>query len=225
MEKEQTTLIKMVITLALTLTLIGCSSLQSKPEGSGFLKDYYSKMGPGPEGGVKMRWLEPSADFGKYNKVMLDSVVFYLADDSEYKGIDPAILKDLADKCNLAIVNALKDRYPIVAEPGPDVLRIKVALTGIKQSRPVLSGVTTIVPVGLGISVIKKGSTGSWAGSGATSAELIAIDSLSNQIIGVAHDDQIARFTERFSKYGSAEDAFAFWAERIRYFLDNAQSM
>ncbi len=225
MNKKQTTLIKMVIALALTWTLIGCSSLQSKPEGSGFLKDYYPKMGPGPEGGAKMRWLEPGVDFGKYNKVMLDSVVFYLSDDSEYKGIDPAVLKDLADKCNLAIVNALKDKYPIVAEPGPDVIRLKVALTGIKQSRPVLSGVTSIVPVGLGISIIKRGATGSWTGSGATSAELMALDSASNEVIAVAHDDQTAGFTERFSKYGSADDAFKFWAERIRYFLDNAHRM
>lgn len=223
MKKEQTTLIKTLIVLVLTLTLIACASEPMKQ--SGFLKDYQKNMATGPEDGAKLRWLESGVDFGKYNKVMLDSVIFYLADDSEYKGIDPAEMKELADACNLAIVNALKDKYPLVSEAGPDVLRLKVALTGIKQSYPVLSGVTSIVPVGLVISAVKKGTTGSWTGSGATSAEIMVIDSTTNKVIGVAHDDQTAGFTERFSDYGSAEDAFEFWAGRIRMFMDQAHGL
>ena len=88
---------------------------------------------------------------------MIESVVFYFADDSEYKGIDPEIMKEMADKFNMALVNALKDSYPIVVQPGPDVARLRFAITGIKQSRPVLSGITSVVPVGLVISVVKKG--------------------------------------------------------------------
>jgi hypothetical protein len=134
-------------------------------------------------------------------------------------------MKELADSCNLAIVNALKDKYPIVSEPGSDVVRLKVALTGIKQSRPVLSGVSTIMPVGLAVSIVKKGATGSWTGSGAVSAETMVIDSTTNRVIGVAQDDQTAGFTERFSKYGSAEEAFKFWAGRIRLFMDQAHGI
>lgn len=222
MKKEQITLIKMITGLALTLTLIGCASLPSQ---SGFLNGHYKDMQPGPEGGANNRWLKPGVDFGKYNKVMLDSVVFYFAEDSEYKGIDPVQLKELSDACNLAIVNALKDKYPLVSEPGPDVVRLKIALTGIKQSRPVLSGVSSIVPIGLGISIIKKGATGAWTGSGATSAELMMIDAVSNTVIGAAQDEQTAGFTERFTSYGSAEEAFNFWAGRIRAFMDQAHGM
>jgi len=122
-------------------------------------------------------------------------------------------------------VTALKGKYAIVADPGPDVVRIKIALTGIKQSRPVLSGVTSIVPVGLAVSIMKKGATGSWTGSGATRGEMIAIDTMSNEVIGVAVDEQTAGFTERFSKYGSAEEAFKFWAGRIKVFLDQAHGV
>lgn len=220
MKKQAFNLIKLMTLFVLTFTLIACASQPAKQ--SGFLKGYEKNMGPGPEDGAKLRWIDPAADFGKYNRVMLDSVIFYLADDSEYKGIDPVEMKELADAFNLAMVNALKDKYPITAAPGPDVLRLKVALTGIKQSKPVLSGVTSIVPVGLVISIAKKGTTGSWTGSGATSAEIMAIDSSTDKVIGVAHDDQSAGFTERFSKYGSAEEAFEFWAERIRIFMDQA---
>jgi hypothetical protein len=219
MKKNKKVCVKLVISLLLAMNLISCATTFKQ---SGFLDGYYKNLQPGPEDGVKMRWLKPGIDFSKYNKVMLDGVVFYFADDSQDKGIDPEQMKELSDTFDLAMVNAVKDKYPIVSEPGPDVIRLKFALTGLKQSRPVLSGVTSVVPIGLGVSALKKGSSGAWTGSGATSAELMAIDTVSNEVVAVAQDEQTAGFTERFSKYGFTEEAFRFWAERLRTFLDQA---
>jgi hypothetical protein len=210
------------LSLAMAMTVTSCASFSKQ---SGFLDGYYKNLQPGPEGGAKQRWIKPGVDFSKYDKVMLDSVVFYFAPDSEDQGIDPEQMKELSDAFNKELVDALKDGYPIVADPGPGVLRLKFALTGIKQSRPVLSGLTSVVPVGLAVSVVKKGSTGSWTGSGATRGEVIAIDPMSNDVLGVAVDEQSAGFTERFSKYGSAKEAFKFWAGRFRVFLDQAHNI
>jgi len=191
---------------------------------AGFLGPYEEKLVPGPEGGVRWRWVKPGVDFSKYNKVMLESVVFFFADDAKYRGIDPQELKEIADAANLQLVRALKDKYPLVADPGPDVLRIRVAITELEQSRPGLSAVTSVVPVGLGVSILKKGAGGSWTGSGATGAEMMVLDSMTDEVLAVAKDKRSAGFTERFSKWGSAEEAFAFWAERIRLFLDQAHN-
>jgi hypothetical protein len=211
------------------MVVVGCATTESAKTGQtaapkGFLGDYYSNLTPGPEGGAKMRWLKPGVDFGKYNKVMLDSVIFFFADDSEYKGMDPQELKEIADAGNRQMVDILKGSYPIVADPGPDVVRIRTAITDLKQSRPVLSGVTSVVPIGLGLSLVKKGASGSWTGSGVTGAELMILDSMTNDVIAVAKDERSAGFTERFSKWGSAEEAFKFWAERIKLFLDSARA-
>ena len=214
--KTAKTMMMLAIGLVLALTA-GCAS---GPKYSGFLGDYANNMQPGPEGGAKMIWLKPGVDFPKYNKIMIDPVTFYFADDSEYKGMDPEFMKEMSDKFHLALVDAMKDRYPIVAEPGPDTVRIRAAITGIKQSRPVLSGISSIVPVGIAISVVKRGSTGSWAGSGSISMEFMALDSSTNNVIAVAEDERSAGFTERFSKWGSAEDAFKFWAGKLRTFMD-----
>ncbi|HVO84218.1 MAG TPA: DUF3313 domain-containing protein, partial [Syntrophobacteria bacterium] len=226
------TILALVMGIALVTFTISCASTGSQSKGAvaeaqkvGFLGDYAKNLQPGPEGGAKMRWLKPGVDFGKYNKVMLDSVVFFLADQSEYKGIDPQAMKELADSCDQQVVNVLKGTYPIVAEPGPDVVRIRFAITDLEQSRPVLSAITTVVPIGLGISLIKKGATGAWTGSGATGAELMAIDSMSGDVIAVAQDKRTAGFGERFSKWGSAEDAFKFWGERLKLFLDQAHGL
>jgi hypothetical protein len=232
MKPSARTILAAVMGIVLVTFTISCASTGASSKGAaaapqteGFLNGYYKDLQPGPEGGAKMRWLKPGVDFGKYNKVMLDSVIFFLADDCEYKGCDPQAMKELADACDLQVVNVLKATYPIVAEPGPDVVRIRFAITDLQQSRPVLSAVTTVVPIGLGISIIKKGATGSWTGSGATGAEVMAIDSMSGDVIAVAQDKKTAGFTERFSKWGSAEDAFKFWGERLKLFLDQAHGV
>jgi len=212
-----------ILIIALAMLFTACASVQ-KP--SGFLGGYYKDMTPAPGlEGSWMRWVKPGVDFSKYDKLMLDGVVFYLSPESQDKGIDPDIMKELADTFNQDMVNAVKDKYPVVAEPGPDVMRIKFALTGIKQSRPVLSGATTIIPAGLAISTIRKGATGAWSGSGATGSEVMVIDSVSNEVIAVVQTEYIAGFTERFTEYGSAKDAFEFWAGRLRYLLDKAHGV
>jgi hypothetical protein len=216
--------LSLVVAVGLVLALSADSFAASK-DPTGFLGSYAKQLKPGPEGGVQMRWIKPGIDFSKYDKVMLDSVVFYFAPDSKDKGIDPELMKELSDAFNLELVNALKDKYPIVSEPGPDVIRIKIALTGIKQSRPVLSAISSITPPGIVISTLKKGTTGSWAGSGATGAELLAIDTMNEEVIGAAQDMKTAGFTERFSKYGSANEAFKFWAGRLKMFLDQAHGV
>jgi len=216
MKKLVGTALALMVTFAL-LSVTSCASVQKD---SGFLGDNYKKMTPGPEGTIKMRWIKPDYDFSKYKKVMLDSVIFYFAPDSEDKGIDANVMKELTDSFNTEMVNALKDKYDIVNEPGPDVLRWRIALTGIKQSRPVIAAVTSVTPPGLVATTVSKGATGSWIGSGATGAESMVLDSMTNEVIGLGQDEQIAGFTDRFSKYGSAHEAFKFWAARMRAILD-----
>jgi len=194
---------------------------------SGFLGDpaRYDLLKPGPKDGARLRWLKEGVDIKKYNKFMVDSVIFYLADSSEYKGIDPQEMKELADSFNRELVAAFKDKWPIVAEPGPDVVRIRIAITNIRPSKPGVSAVTSIIPIGLGVSLVKKGATGGWSGSGETGIELMTMDSMTDEVIAMAVDRRNAEFEQRFSKWGSANDAFKFWSEKIVSFIDDAHGI
>ena len=185
----------------------------------------YDLLKPGPVGGGKLRWIKDGFDAKKYDKFMVDSVVFFLADKSDYKGIDPQEMKELCDQFNKEMVAAFKDKYPIVAVPGPDVMRIRIAITNIKQSRPGVSAVTTIIPAGLGVSVVKKGATGGWAGSGETGLEMMAMDSMTEEILALGVDVRKAEFEQRFSKWGSATDAFKYWSERTVAVIDNVKGV
>jgi len=215
----------MVLAGIIVLTVVSATAFAGEPKYSGFLGNLYKNLEPGPDDGAKMRWMKAGVMFGKYDKFMVDSVIFFFADDSAYKGIDPNEMKELADKFNAAIVAAFKDKYPIVAEPGPDVARIRIAITGITGSKPGVSAVSSILPIGLAFSLVKKGATGSYSGSGTTSAELEILDTTTNQPIAAAVDEQSASFTDRFSKWESAEEAFKHWAEHIVAFIDNTRGM
>jgi hypothetical protein len=147
---------------------------------------------------------------------MVDYVIFAFAEEAEYKGIDGDEMKKLADGASLAIANAIKKDFPIVSEPGPDVIRIRTAIVDLKPSKPALSAVTSVVPVGLAVSLVKKGATSAWTGSGATTAEMMVLDSMTNEVLAAGEDQKAAGFTERFTKWGSVEEVFNFWAERLR---------
>jgi hypothetical protein len=221
------TVAKVIVAVVIGVVFSISTAFAGDPPFSGFLggPDVYKQLTPGPEGGAKLRWLKPGMDFKKYNKFILESVIFYLADDSEYKGIDPAMMKELSDDFNTQLVAAFKDKYPIVSEPGPDVARIRFAITNIHASKPVLSAITTVVPIGMGISLIKKGVTGGWTGSGETGAELIVYDSTTNEPIIMAVDEQSAPFQKRFTKLGSTGNAFYLWAERTVTFIDDSKGV
>jgi hypothetical protein len=161
-------------------------------------------------------------DLAKYNRLMLEPVLFFFAADSEYKGMDPLELKKLADLFNRQLRDSLKGKYPIVKAPGLEVARIRFAITDLKQNRPVLSD---IAPIGFGRTDPKMGLMKSWAGSGATSAEVMVLDSMTNSAIAAAKDDRKTGMKERFTKWGSAEDAFKYWADRLRLFLDQARDV
>jgi hypothetical protein len=215
---------KLLVVVMGFLFLAACASMT--PSKTAFLGDYADKLQPGPEGGAKLRWLKPGVDFAKYNKVMVAHISFPAADDSESKAladIDPAKLKELGEKCTQAVIDGIKDKYPIATEPGPDVAQVRFAIIDLKKSYPVVSGFTSIAPPALAINLIRKGATGTWTGGGSTVGQLMATDSTTNEVIAAAQDKYEAGFFERFSTYGQAEGAFKSWGEKIAKFLDAAK--
>jgi len=206
---------KLMFLLMGAMLLAGCATTNTATQ-SAFLGEYSKNLKPGSgEGQPKMIWIAQGVDFSKYNKVMVDYVIFSFADDSEYKGIDANTMKEIADAASLVLVTRIQQDFPVVSQPGPDVLRVRTAITDLKQSKPVLSSVTSVIPVGMAISLVKKGATDSWSGSGATTAEMMVLDSMTNQVIGAGVDERAAGFTERFTRWGSTTDAFEFWADRL----------
>ena len=215
----QRTLLLVVWMLACGL-LVGCASAP-KEAPTGFLKNY-PQFQPGPSGGVDRIYTKPGMDLNKYNRVMLDEVQFYLKKSAAEQGIQASELKELSDTFHRAIFEALGNAYPLVTEPGADVLRIRLAVTDIETSNPAVSGITTVLPVGLAVSVAKKATTGSYTGVGGASMEVEFLDSMSSERLVAAIDTFDGSKMSGFSKLGATKEAFEFWAKRLRITLDKA---
>ncbi len=217
MKKILTTAIFVLVSLIVT----GTAGFGEEKKYSGFLEKY-DDLEKGPKGGVAERYLKPDVDFSKYNKIMLDSVVFFLSEDAPYKGLNAEEMKELSDEFNKSVVKAVGEQYPLVGEPGPDVMRVRVAITQLEPGKPGKSAITTVLPIGLGLSFLKKGVTGSYPGVGKTGIEVEILDSLSNERIAAGVDLQTGSKFSGTSKWGSAKEAFEFWAGRLKTFLDEA---
>jgi len=206
---------RLIILFVGSALLAACATAKPKYEGVFIPQEYVHQLKPGAKGQAQLRWLRPGVDFAKYDKFMVDYVVFALAPNSQYKGINADEMKQLADEASLALVNSIKEKYEVVSEPGPDVARVRFAIVDLEQSRPAVSVITTVIPVGLGISLVKKGATGEWTGGGLTKAEALVLDSQTNEVIAAGYDDYASGFTERYTKWASFDDAFKHWGENI----------
>jgi hypothetical protein len=212
--------LKIIFVLGISFVLImttGCAT--QKTAHSGFLESY-PVFEPGPKDGVDSVYLKRDVDFTSYNKIMMDHVVFYLSKDAKYKGIHADEMKELADAFHKAFAEALGNAYPLVDKPGKGVLRIRTAITDLVPSKPGLSGVTTVVPIGLAIDLIKSGAGGGHTGVGQASMEVEFLDSITNVRVAAAIDTKPGNKLEGFTKWGAAKGAFEFWAKRLRIWLD-----
>ena len=216
--------VRLSLAVIVSALLVASTGYAGEPVFTGFLVDY-KDLAPGPEDGADFRYIKAGVDFKKYKKVMLDNVVFFFAEDSKYKGIESTTLTELSKTFNEEVVKALGNDFPIVAAPGPDVMRVRVAITKLEGANPGRSVVSSVVPVAMALSVVQKAVTGGWTGVGRTGIELEALDSLTNERIGAAVHEHIGSKASSFTTWGSAREAFQFWAGRMRVMLDKAREL
>ncbi len=203
---------------ALTIAA-GCTTKQVRY--SGFLEDY-PEFKTGPIGGADYIYIKEGVDFKVYNKILMDPVVFYLSDDSKYKGIHPDELKELSDAFHEAIAASLEGAYLLVDKPGPDVLHIRLAITNLVESRPVSKTIYTAMSVGTGATVPRRvASINTYFGQASMEAELL--DSQTDDRLAAVIDTKVVeKFKDagEISKWSQAKDAFKFWSKRLRLWLD-----
>ena len=212
----------LVVMIGCALTMnMGCAS---KVKTSGFLQDY-PEFEKGPSGGADQVYFKEGVDFKKYDKIMMDQVVFYFSKDSKYKGMSADTINKLSDAFHKAMVKALKDEYPFVSEPGPGVLRARFAITDVKSAIPVLASITSVIPAGLALSIVKKGVTGTHMNIGGASMEAEFLDAQTRDRVAVVIDERSGakyKVQKGMTKWGYTEDVFNTWAKRLRKFLDEA---
>ena len=215
--------------LALMLVVTGCAATQEAKsvEKSGFLGDYSllkegkrSTVSESAEDEALWVYKNPAADWRKYKKIQLDPVTVWMSQkDSQLKDVSAEDRQRLAALLWSKLDEQLRKDYEMTSQPGPDVLRIQVAITEAGSSNAVLDTVTSIIPQTRMLSGMKSLATGVSAFTGSASAEAKITDSATGTILWEAVDRRggTKSLSGVTNSWNDVEEAYRFWAEKFRY--------
>lgn len=116
------------VALAAWLAMVGPALAAGN---SGFLDDY-SRLAPDPDRAGALRYVAPGVDLAKYDKLLITPIEVLYAPDSKHKNISPDELKTITDRLYAALIAALEPAIPVVSQPGPGVLAVRLAITGVR---------------------------------------------------------------------------------------------
>lgn len=116
----------MVLGVAFGMGLIAEAGAQ---QNSGFLKDY-SRLEAGKDTlGVDRRvWKDPAFPGEKYQKLIVEPVVFYPAPKASDR-VSMQTLNEIRDYVSATVRNSLGKSIPLADKPGPGVARLRLAIT------------------------------------------------------------------------------------------------
>ena len=160
-----------------------------------------------------------------YDKVLVEPIVVWLDPGSEYQAISPDELKELTDYFHASIVRALGDAYPVVEQPGPGVLRLRIALTGITAQKPD-PGIWSNTPETYVQAKLRQSFSTRYSIFEA-SVEVEALDSMTSERVGAYLDRRVGQ-PERLEPGDAAWQQILavldYWADRFRRALDNSRT-
>jgi hypothetical protein len=129
--------------LALT---IGCGATRRADpgEGKGFLDDY-SKLEKGQDGEAQLRWINPKADFTRYDKVMIDPVTFWRGSDAK-AGLSAEQRQALANYFHATVHKEASKYFSVVQHPEEGAMRFTAAITRLGGRNVTMDTVSTYIP-------------------------------------------------------------------------------
>ena len=209
----------------LVTTTALCSAYAQDIPNSGFLSDYSQLTRSTDQRRMDYSYLVPDAPdrIPNFSAVMIDQPEIFVAANSQYKGMKPNDMKQLADAFRNAMVQELVETYTIVDQPGPNVLYLRFAFSNlqVKKPRRRLLGYT---PVGLVAGAVKS------AVADITNKIDLKGITVEMEILDSTSEEQLAALVavrsqtdEEPTSWEEVETLIGLYAQRLRCNLDNAR--
>ena len=212
------------VLLGAALLFAGCAATrQSREEvkGSGFMQDY-SILEAGGDDQAKLRYVDSTAQFPRYQAVLVDSVTLWSG--PELAKLKPEEKRALVDHAYTALVTALAKSFRIATVPGADTLRVRAAITEATGSAVAPDVVATVIPQVRLIGSLTGLAADSALTVGEATGEVEVTDSLTSRVVAAGVDRRVGQRSVRgmFSKWDDVEEAWNVWAEQLRMRLVEA---
>ena len=202
------------------LLLTACTTTQKAPvtqEGlaCGFLGNVCGKLTPGGKDQVDLRYVNPTAKWTQYNKIMIDPVTFWGGESTQVSGSDQQMLVNYFHQ---QLVAELGKKFELVDKPGPGVMKLDVAMLDAEAATPGLRSVSIIIPQAHMLSNLKYLATGTFPFVGAAQGAAKLTDSQTGQVLGAVVDREIGGGSIKAGfqwEWGDAENAITDWSKRL----------
>lgn len=182
---------------------------------SGFFGQDYALLQPGQAGQAAMVYVNPNAQWSKYNKILLEPVEFW---DSANSSVSPSDQHMLTAHFYNKLKEELQKNFTLVDQGGPGVLVVQVALVNASAATPGLRSVSVVIPQARILNGMQSLVTGSYAFVGSAEAEMKVTDSVSGQLLAAAIDKRaggMALSSAAQWQWGDAQNAMNYWAQKV----------
>jgi len=195
--------------------VLGALAVHAQGAGnSGFLDDY-SGLEPDPDRAGAWRHVNPGVDLSKYTKIMILPIEVMYDPDSKHKNISPDELKVVTDNLYNALLGELEPAVPVVGQPGPGVLAVRLGITGVRleNKKRRLIGYT---PIGFATTTLAN-AAGLRVTLKAAGLEAELIDSESGEVVGRLVDRGAATAeVSDTTSWEQLDSTMKFYAQRFR---------
>ena len=209
--------------LGAAILLCGCASPPPASQ-SGFLGDY-TQLQPAPDREGVMLWVDKSADLRPYTKLMFDRVQVLATPAADQPPLPPDVLARIGGQFEESMRREFANGYQLVSAPGPDVLRVRSAITGIQPAKPD-AGAMDYVPIKALYNVGREA-----AGAGPRVAEMQAevevLDPSGKRVVAATatrKGDQHLQQGEQIT-WQSLQPITDYWAVNVRARLDQLRGV
>ena len=171
------------------------------------------KLVAGAEGQAALRYVNPSAKWPQYKKIMIQPVTFWSEDKSK---VPVEEQQRLVDFLYGARNEELAKQFQVVDQDGSDVMKLQVAVTDVEAATPGLRTMTMVVPQARLLSTVKRGATGSYPFVGGAQAEFKLTDSTTGDVLVAGLDRRMgggSGATAAQWQWGDAENVMKEWAK------------
>ena len=165
------------------------------------------------------RYVNPKADVKQYSKIMIDPVL--VIKDGQLDKEEMENYQKLANNAFVYLKQELEKRYQIVTDAGPGTMRLQMAIVDADSASPVSNTLSTLLPVGMVVSLVKYSATGKQSGVGEITAQMKITDAVTGELLGAALDRRVGgkELKNLWSDWRNADDALQYWAKRVSFAL------
>jgi hypothetical protein len=182
---------------------------------AGFLGADYAKLQPVGKDQADLRWVNPNAQWTRYDAVLIDPVTFWGDDKTQ---ISPSDQQMLTDYFYGQLRQQLGRDFRIATMPGPGVMRLQVAITDVAAATPGLRTISTVVPQLHVLNSAQSLATGKLLFVGGAQVEGKIVDSQTGQTLAEAVDHEVGGGNVETAlqwQWGDAENAMNLWARTL----------